>query len=63
VELETSVQENTYWGTDPSTLSTKEKHTIATNRPRRTIRPPNRYGFEAMASYALVINSEDPTTF
>jgi hypothetical protein len=40
VELETFVQQNTYQGTEPSTPGAKEQHTIATDRPRHTIRPP-----------------------
>jgi hypothetical protein len=63
VELETSVQENTSQGTEPSISSPEEQHTIATNRPRSTIKPPVRYGFEDMASFALVISNRDPTTF
>jgi hypothetical protein len=63
VELETPVQENTSQGTEASTLRVKEHHTIATDRPRHTIRPTTRYGFEDMVFYALVISSGDPTTF
>ena len=63
VELETLVQENTSQGTEASTSGVKEHHTIATDRPKCTIRPPTRYGFEDMVSYALVISSGDPTTF
>jgi hypothetical protein len=60
---ETLVQENTSQGTGVSTSRVKEHHTIATNRPRRTIRPPTRHGFEDMISYTLVISNKDPTTF
>jgi hypothetical protein len=60
VEFETSVQENTSKGTKASTSRVKEHHTIATDRPRRIIRPPTRYGFEDMVSYALVISCSDP---
>jgi hypothetical protein len=63
VELETFVQENTSQGTETSTLGIEQHHSIATDRPKRTIRPPIRYGFEDMVSYALVISSGDPTTF
>jgi hypothetical protein len=63
VELETPVQENTSQGTETSTSGIEQHHSIATDRPRRTIRPPIRYGFEDMVSYALVISSGDPTTF
>jgi hypothetical protein len=63
VELETLVQENTSQGTETSTLRIEQHHSIATDRPRHTIRPPIGYGFEDMVSYALLISSEDPTTF
>ena len=63
VELETPVQENTSQGTETSTSGVEQHHSIATDRPRRTIRPPTKYSFEDMVSYALVISSEDPTTF
>ena len=63
VELETPVQENTSQGTKTSTSGVEQHHSIATDRPRRTIRPPIRCGFEDMVSYALIISSEDPTTF
>jgi hypothetical protein len=63
VELETQVQERTSQGVEASTSSADEQHTIATDRPRRTIKPPVRYGFEDMVSFALVISSGDPTYF
>ena len=63
VELETPVQENTSQGAETSTSRVEQHHRIATDRPRRTIKPPIRYGFEDIVSYALVISSGDPTTF
>ena len=33
------------------------------DRPRRTIKPPIRYGFEDLVSYALITSSGDSTTF
>jgi hypothetical protein len=59
----TLVQENTSQGIGASTSGVKDYHTIATNRTRCTIKPPTRYDFEDMISYALVINNKDPTTF
>jgi hypothetical protein len=58
VELETPVQENTSQGTETSTSGVEQHHSIATDRPKRTIKPPIRYGFEDMVSYALVISSK-----
>src|SRR4051812_6802321 len=36
---------------------------MASGRPRRTIKPPDRYGFEDLVSYALITSSGDPSTF
>ena len=63
VELETPMLENTSQGTETYTLGIEHNHSIATDRPRRTIRPPTRYSFEDMVSYALIISNGDPTTF
>ena len=63
VELETHVKENTSQDTEATTLGVKKHHTIATDRPRHTIRLPTRYDFENMVSYAIVISSKNPTTF
>jgi len=63
VELETHVQETISQDTKTSTSEVEEQQIIATYRPKRTIRPPARCCFEDMASFALVINNRDPTTF
>jgi hypothetical protein len=63
MELENPVQENTSQGIETSTSGIEQHHNIATDRPRRTIRPPIRYGFKYMVSYALVVSNGDPTTF
>ena len=49
--------------TEASISRVKEYHTITTNKPRGTIRPPTKCGFEDMVSYTFVINSGDPNTF
>ena len=36
---------------------------VALHKPKRTIRQPDRYGFEEMLSYALVIVNGDPYTY
>jgi hypothetical protein len=63
VEFKTLVQENISQGTKTSTSEVEQKHIIATDRPIRTFRPLASYGYEDIASYALVISSVDPTTF
>ena len=63
VELETPVPENNFQGTETYTSGIEQHHSVAIDRPRRTIRPPIMYGFEDMVSYALIISSEYPTTF
>ena len=36
---------------------------VALHKPKRTIRQPDRYGFEETLSYALVIANGDPYTY
>ena len=36
---------------------------VALHKPKRTIRQPDRYGFEETLSYALVTANEDPYTY
>jgi hypothetical protein len=42
VKLETPMQENTSQDIEASTSRIKKHHTIATNKPRRIIRPPTK---------------------
>jgi hypothetical protein len=41
----------------------QEQDSTRSDRPKRNIRPPVRYGFEDVVSYALLTSSEDPSTF
>jgi hypothetical protein len=41
----------------------QEQDSTRSDRPKRNKRPPVRYGFEDLVSYALLTNSEDPSTF
>uniref|UniRef100_A0A2N9FEH3 CCHC-type domain-containing protein n=1 Tax=Fagus sylvatica TaxID=28930 RepID=A0A2N9FEH3_FAGSY len=41
----------------------QEQDSIRSDRPKRNKRPPVRYGFEDLVSYALLTSSEDPSTF
>ena len=63
VELESHVDEDSVQETGSSSSGVHEHHSIASDRPRRTIKPPTRYGFEDLVSYALITSSGDPTTF
>ena len=63
VELESHVDEDSVQETGSSSSGIHEHHSIASNRPRRTIKPPTRYGFEDLVSYAFITSSGDPTTF
>ena len=46
-----------------SSSEDQQHYNIATGRHKRTIKLPTRYAFEDLVSYALLTNSEDPTTF
>ena len=63
MELETHDIEDHAWNAGKSSSEDQQHHSIAIDKPRRTIKPPTRYGFEDLVSYALITNSEDPTTF
>uniref|UniRef100_A0A2N9IUP8 CCHC-type domain-containing protein n=1 Tax=Fagus sylvatica TaxID=28930 RepID=A0A2N9IUP8_FAGSY len=41
----------------------QEQDSTRSDRPKRNKRPPVRYGFEDLVSYALLTSSEDPSTF
>uniref|UniRef100_A0A2N9H2E5 CCHC-type domain-containing protein n=1 Tax=Fagus sylvatica TaxID=28930 RepID=A0A2N9H2E5_FAGSY len=41
----------------------QEQDSTKSDRPKRNKRPPVRYGFEDLVSYALLTSSEDPSTF
>ena len=43
--------------------SDQEDHNMISERSKRNIKPPVRYGFEDLVSYCLVISSKDPSTF
>ena len=55
VELETNVGR--------SSLEDQQHYSIAISRHKHTIKPPTRFALEDLVSYALITNSEDPTTF
>jgi hypothetical protein len=55
-ELESQPEEESH-GSDEELDSTRIE------RPKRNKRPPVRYGFDDLVSYALITSSEDPSTF
>jgi len=63
MELETHDREFSAQNAGSSSLEDQKHDSITTNKPRRIIRPPTRYGFENLVSYALITSSEDRTTF
>ena len=63
MELETHDIEDNAWNGGRSSSEDQQHHNIATNRHRHIIRPPTRYGFEDLVSYALITSNGDPTTF
>ena len=63
VELETHDIEDHARNAGKSSSKDQQRHNIAIDRSRHTIKPPTRYGFEDLVSYALITSSGDPTTF
>ncbi|RVX11676.1 Retrovirus-related Pol polyprotein from transposon TNT 1-94 [Vitis vinifera] len=63
VELESHDIEDHARNTGKSSSKDQQHHSIAMDRPRHTIKPPIRYGFEDLVSYALITSNGDPTTF
>ena len=55
-ELESQLDEEPY-------SNDQEHDSTRSNRPKRNKRSPVRYGFENLVSYALLTNSDDPSTF
>src|SRR4051812_10294751 len=63
VELEAQERDDTTHEVEGPNSERVEHRGIATDRPRRTIRPPDRYGFGELVSYALITSSGDPSSF
>ena len=63
MELETHDIEDHAQNAKKSSLEDQQHHSVAMDRPRRIIKPPIRYGFEDLVSYALITSSRDSTTF
>ena len=59
------MQENISQDSETSTLGVDEYHTVAIDKSRHTIRPPGKYGYKDMVSYAPMPrhNSGYPTSF
>lgn len=41
----------------------QQQESLAMGRPKRIIKPPERYGYKDMVAYALTVIGEDPSTF
>ena len=63
MELETHDIEDHARNVGKSSSKDQQRHSIAIDRSKHTIKPPTRYGFEDLVSYALITSSRDPTTF
>ncbi|KAL6343157.1 hypothetical protein AAG906_020946 [Vitis piasezkii] len=63
VELETHDIEDHAQNARKSSSEDQQHHSIAIDKSRRTIKPPTKYGFEDLVSYALITSSRDPTIF
>ena len=63
VDLEEYDREKDTHHAESSNSDDQQYRSIATDRPRRNIRPPTKYGFEDLVSYALITSNGDPTTF
>ena len=63
MELETHDIEDHAQNVRDSSSEDQQHHNIAIDKSKRTIKPPARYGFEDLVSYALITSSRDPTTF
>ena len=63
VELETHNAKDDSQNVNRASTKDQQPYSIATSRDNRTIKPPTRYGFEDLVSYALITSSGDPTNF
>ena len=63
MELETHDIEDCAQNAGKSSSKYQQHHNIAIDRHKRTIKPPTRYGFKDLVSYALITSNGDPTTF
>lgn len=63
MELETHDREFSAQNAGTSSLEDQKHDSVTTNKLKHIIRPPTRYGFEDVVSYALITSIGDPTTF
>ena len=68
VNLESQVLENeraeSSSSKPSSSTSGEEQHySLVRDRERRTIKPPSRFGYKDLASFAILVSSGDPSTF
>ena len=46
-----------------STSGEEQHYSLVRDREKRTIKPPSRFGYEDLASFALLVSSGDPSSF
>ena len=63
VELETYNAKDDTQNAERDSTKYQQPYSIATGKDKRTIKPPARYGFEDLISYALITSSGDLTNF
>ena len=64
VKLETHNAKNDTQNVERVSTKDQQPYSISTSRDKRTIKPPTKYGFKDLVSYALITGSRDhPTNF
>ena len=63
VELETHNAKDGTQNVEIASTKDQQPYSIATCKDKRTMKPPTKYGFEDLVSYALITSSRDLTNF
>ena len=63
VELETHNAKDDTQNAERASIKDQQPYSIAIGRDKRTIKPPTKYGFEDLVSYAQMTSNGDPTNF
>ena len=62
VEVETYNSKNDTHNAERASTKNQQPYSIAISRDKRSFKPPTRYGFEDLVSYALITSSGDLTS-